>query len=75
MGYMVQFEKSVSNAGARECIARNIDLTSHQNKICKQETQDLLLITLKALITSGLTKTKHVPHWKGWLCRVVCGDR
>jgi len=40
MGYMVGFQNSSNKTGARVCIAYNIDLTSHQNKICKQETQD-----------------------------------
>ncbi len=40
MGYMVVFKNSSYRPGARECVAKNTDLSSHQNQICKQETQD-----------------------------------
>ena len=40
MGYELVFEKSSTRAGKRICLARNIDLTSPQNQVCKQETLD-----------------------------------
>ena len=40
MGYMMVYKHSTARPGARECVAYNVDLTSPQNQLCKQETLD-----------------------------------
>ncbi len=40
IGYMVVYKHSTTRPGARECVAYDTDLTSPQNQVCKQETQD-----------------------------------